>query len=185
MPKVKSTKSTKNLLSQFNSIQPMEYISVTKMVMNKHYRVTGLTRMKTKYGDRLSAELDHTTKVFLPERYNRMSDEDILEMGKGNYVLIKRADKGQAVDLLLVLANKQPVAQPVAPTAVARKATAVASKSKPEETDVEDDDDDDDEIPPSGSVAQKSIDFYDGYGPAASPESQYPFYVEEDQAPPQ
>lgn len=77
MPKVKSSKSSKNLLKPFNSIKPLDYINASSMVVNKQYRVTPIKKTETKFGYRISAELDNEVTVYLPEIYNRMSEKKI------------------------------------------------------------------------------------------------------------
>lgn len=191
MPKVQSSKATKNLLKQFNSIKPLDYINLSSMVVNKPYRVTAIRKTETKFGDRLSLDLDYKVKVFLPERYNRMSDDEIAVMGGGNYVLINRGTEGKAFKLEIELA-----VPPAATTGNkgAARTKVVASGSKPLptagqsgvnfETDVEDDDDDgaDDETPLDG-VEQEPDDFnHVLWEPAASTQSQYGYYLERDQA---
>ncbi|KAH0815709.1 hypothetical protein GEV33_007082 [Tenebrio molitor] len=50
------------------------------------YSLTNLKRHSTKYGERIMVELDNLKKLFLPERYNSFSDQQLVEMGGGKLI---------------------------------------------------------------------------------------------------
>lgn len=72
------------------------------MEQGKGYTITNLTKYQSKYGERLLAELDGESKLFLPERYNLFNDKQIAELGNGTYTLINKGKRGNIFLLELI-----------------------------------------------------------------------------------
>ncbi|XP_044271357.1 uncharacterized protein LOC123015602 [Tribolium madens] len=71
------------------------------MEQNKLYRLTGIKRHSTKFGDRLMAELDGVSKLYLPERYNAFTDRQVQDFNGANYFLVNKGLEGKSYKLIL------------------------------------------------------------------------------------
>lgn len=81
--------------------QPKEYISLDKISPND-YEVKGFKLIKTKYGDRIRAELD-SKFVFLPTREQEISEEMVDELNQKKIIMSyqgKNSNGGYIVHLM-------------------------------------------------------------------------------------
>lgn len=96
-----------SVLSKFNEIGAFKFLNLSSMKKNHGYLITHLSKYNSKFGERLLAELDNQSKLFLPERYNTFNDKQIAELGSGAYVLINRGKKGDIFNLELLKATSK------------------------------------------------------------------------------
>jgi hypothetical protein len=103
------------------------------MQKNMRYSLTNLKRHSTKYGERIMVELDNLKKLFLPERYNSFSDQQLVEMGGGKYDLINRGPEGKTfkIELLPKIICKEKSG--MLPKITSNEAQTTASSSFPEQ----------------------------------------------------
>lgn len=98
-----------SILTKFNEIGSFKFLNLTSMKKNHGYVITHLTKYNSKFGERLLADLDGEAKLFLPERYNTFTDQQIAELGSGVYKLINRGKTGDIYNLELTKnQNKRP-----------------------------------------------------------------------------
>lgn len=76
------------LISSFNKLNVRQTLSVRDMIPVKDFHITGAERVTTKYGDTIVLELG-TTMLYLPKRFNSLSDKDIEDLSTGEYLISK------------------------------------------------------------------------------------------------
>ena len=101
--KTKRKSKTSNILEKFNLLGAFAWLNLSTMEKDKPYLMTDMKRHTTKFGDRLMVELDNSNKLYLPERYNSLTDRQVAELGSGKYLLLNRGTKGQSYMLEVIL----------------------------------------------------------------------------------
>jgi len=72
----------------FNSINKKPYIRCTELTPNKAFNILKAERTTAKYGQRILLELQHCT-LYLPERFNSVSDDTLIDISNGGYNFTK------------------------------------------------------------------------------------------------
>jgi hypothetical protein len=130
----KSKSKLNNNLEQFNLLGAFIWLNLTTMQKNTRYSLTNLKGHSTKYGERIMVELDNRKKLFLPERYNSFSDQQLVEMGGGKYDLINRGPEGRTfkIELLpkIIICKEK---SGMLPKITSNEAQTTASSSFPEQ----------------------------------------------------
>ncbi len=72
-----------------------KYKKLNELTLKQKYLITNIVKISTKYGDKLVAHLEykgfkitHKFRTYLPDRFNRISDEDIEELSSGEFYLL-------------------------------------------------------------------------------------------------
>lgn len=76
------------LISTFNKLNARQRLSVKDMVPLEEYLITGAERITTKYGETVVIELG-TSILYLPRRFNSLTDKEIEQLSKGSYLILK------------------------------------------------------------------------------------------------
>lgn len=76
------------LISTFNKLNDRQILSVKDMVPMEDYHITGAERITTKYGEAIILELG-TNVLYLPKRFNSLSDKDVENLSTGPYSISK------------------------------------------------------------------------------------------------
>ena len=85
--------STNNLLQKFNSLNcKKSLIHLKDLQLSKKYIVINAKRIETKYGFMIQIELENAF-MFLPYRFNVLSDDDIHELTSGLYYVYREGEK--------------------------------------------------------------------------------------------
>lgn len=147
---VKKTKKN-NLLDKFNSLGAYGFLNLETMEKNRYYVVTELKKTKSKYGDRVLAELDGIAKLYLPERYTAFTERQLQDLGGGKYSLINKGLEGKMYKLELIPKELVPsTSSAPIPT------VSLASPDAQKLVDTDEDDDDDDNVVEDGEVEEES-----------------------------
>ncbi|KAJ3665384.1 hypothetical protein Zmor_000881 [Zophobas morio] len=101
--KIKSKSKTSNILEKFNLLGAFAWLNLSTMEKAKPYLMTDMKRHTTKLSDRLMVELDNSNKLYLPERYNSLTDRQVADIASGKYLLLNRGTKGQSYMLEVIL----------------------------------------------------------------------------------
>lgn len=84
--------SKKNILNKFNILSSKSLIHIKDLETSKRYPVMNVQRVITKYGSTLKVELENNI-IFLPNRYNSLTDEDINELSFGGYQMYREGER--------------------------------------------------------------------------------------------
>lgn len=109
-----TSRSKINVLEKFNSLGAYQWVNMESMEKKKPYLLTDLKRATTKFGERIIAEMNGDTKMYLPERYNIFTDRQLGELCGGNYILINHGQEGKMYKLELT--KKEDVVENVVET---------------------------------------------------------------------
>lgn len=75
-------------ISNFNKLNAKQRLSVKDMIPLEEYHITGAERVTTKYGETIVLELE-TSILYLPKRFNSLTDKDIDELSTGAFLISK------------------------------------------------------------------------------------------------
>lgn len=84
--------SAKTLQDKFNSLNKKSMIHAKDLELFKKYPITNAKRVTTKYGGTLLIDLENNI-MYLPNRYNELSDEDIKELSNGAYGIYREGER--------------------------------------------------------------------------------------------
>jgi hypothetical protein len=97
-------KYKQNILKKFNLLSSFTWLNLSTMEKNKEYSITKMKRETTKYGDRVMVELDGACRLFLPERFNTLTNTQLRDIGRKNkYNLLNRGNLSLSHELELSL----------------------------------------------------------------------------------
>ncbi len=72
-----------------------KYKKLNELTVNQKYLITDITKVTTKYGDKLVIHLQyqglnnaHNFRTYLPDRYSRLSNEDIEDLRSSDFNFI-------------------------------------------------------------------------------------------------
>lgn len=90
------------LINKFNGLNNKTILHIRDMQNLKPYPILKMSRVTTKYGECIKIEVDKHL-IFLPHRYNIITDEEIIELSSGSYVIKKESgeDDGESYQILL------------------------------------------------------------------------------------
>lgn len=80
--------TNEELISIFNKLNTRPRLSVKDLISLEEYHITGAERITTKYGETIVLELG-TNILYLPKRFNSLSDKDIENLSTGAYLISK------------------------------------------------------------------------------------------------
>lgn len=87
-------------MEEFNSKYIRSILSVNNMVMNHHYIVCQIKKCKTRFGDKIQIVTDNHL-IYLPQRFNNLSDAALEEINSNDFALIKTPGDGKNYNLKL------------------------------------------------------------------------------------
>lgn len=91
---------SQNLLTKFNQVQMKKTIlHIKDMEESKEYLILNAKKITTKYGPTIKIELE-THIMFLPPRYNFLSDDDVNELSIGAYYITRDGEKSLTLKTL-------------------------------------------------------------------------------------
>lgn len=93
--------SPNSLINKFNSLNSKSILHIKDMKNLKTYQIIKAFRTTTKFGQCIQIELDNHI-MFLPNRYNAMTDEEIMELTSDNYFLKKEVGEDEKSFRLLL-----------------------------------------------------------------------------------
>lgn len=91
---VKMNASNNTLINKFNGMNNKTILHIKEMENLKNYPVLKAAKVKTKYGDSIQVEIEEHV-IFLPTRYNSLTEEDISELSSGNYLIKKEVGEDE------------------------------------------------------------------------------------------
>lgn len=77
-----------DLISIFNKLNMKQTLCIKDMVDLEEYNITGAERVTTKYGEVIVLELG-TNLLYLPKRFNSLTDKDVESFSSGLYLISK------------------------------------------------------------------------------------------------
>lgn len=82
------TSTNTDIISTFNKLNVKQRLSILDMTPFEDYAIRRAERINTKYGEVIVLEL-HSSILYLPKRFNSLSDEDIEKLSTGSYLINK------------------------------------------------------------------------------------------------
>ena len=99
-----------NLITKFNNLNKKTLIHIKELKDSTKYTVKNAKRVTSKYGTTIQIELENNI-MFLPNRYNTLSDDDIIELASGIYCICKQGENSlkldTAAEISIFLTNTQ------------------------------------------------------------------------------
>lgn len=89
-------------LNQLGSIKPT--LKIKDMMRDMQYRILGARKVNTKFGNRVLLQLE-THQLFLPARYEQLSEEAILDLNENKYNIINKGQMLSTFNLEFVNIN--------------------------------------------------------------------------------
>lgn len=71
-------------LDELNKILPKPIIKIQEMTMNRKYLIKSAEKLQTSYDGKILLELEDV-RVFLPDRYSKITDNALDDLNKGLY----------------------------------------------------------------------------------------------------
>lgn len=86
-----------DLINKFNSLNKKTLIHIKDLQEATKYEVKNAKRVTSKYGTTVQIELENNI-MYLPNRYNALSDDDVMELATGVYYICKQGDSCLKLD---------------------------------------------------------------------------------------
>lgn len=91
------------IMSEFSKLNQKSILKSSEMVTDYSYKILKARRVKTKFGNKVLLELENNI-LFLPARFNKISDEVITNLSLGAYMVYRTTiDDGKTFQLRLNL----------------------------------------------------------------------------------
>lgn len=79
-----------SVVESFNGLHSKEILHLKDVPHLGHVKIIQAQRTKTMYGECIAVESEDNI-IFLPKRYNALSDTELLALGSGAYQLVKES----------------------------------------------------------------------------------------------
>lgn len=84
--------SATTLVNKFNTLNTKPVMHIKEMEILTKYVITKANRVTTKYGTTIQVEVENH-KMFLPNRYNILTDDDVEELNTGAFCVYREGER--------------------------------------------------------------------------------------------